>query len=540
MAFNLADLFEGVVDAVADREALVIGEAGVAQDRSTYAVLDERANRLAHVLLARGIGPGDHVGLHLYNGRPHIEAMLALYKLRATPVNVNYRYVADELRYLFDDADLRAVITEPDLRPLVESVVDDLPALGVVVVPGPALEAELAAAASDRPAVGPRSADDLYLLYTGGTTGRPKGVMWRHEDIFFASLGGRGTPSRGIPALTVPDQIGDRAQRGEAVMRRLPLCPLMHGGAMWVALQTFFSGGALVISADRRFDAHDALSLLANERVELTMLIGDATARPLADRLAAAPDDYDLTALQVIASGGAILSPAVKALLREHLPHTKVVDTFGASETGGQGRLRSSAHGARLITDDDTAVFDDDLRPLAPGAGAIGRLGRTGFIPYGYYKDPAKTAATFPLIDGVRWSVPGDFARLEDDGSITLLGRGSMSINTGGEKVFPEEVEGVIKSHPAVFDAMVVGVADERFGEQVVGVVSLRPGVTLEQDALGAELAAHARESLSGYKVPRRWVVVDECRRLPTGKPDYRWAAAAVDRAATNPGSVGR
>lgn len=528
MAFNLADLFEHVVDAVPDREALVLGAGGVAHDRSTYADLDARANRLAHVLAARGIGVGDHVGLHLHNGRPHLEAMLALYKLRATPVNVNYRYVAEELRYLFDDADLRGVITEPELAPLVASIRADLPLLGVVLVPGDEYETELAAAPPDRPDIGPRSADDLYLLYTGGTTGRPKGVMWRHEDIFFASLGGRGTPSRGIPALTAPEQIGERARQGESVMRRLPFCPLMHGGAMWVALQTFFSGGALVIATDRHFDADDALALLASERVELTMLIGDATARPLADHLAAAPGRHDLSALQVIASGGAILSPAVKALLREQLPHTKVVDTFGASETGGQGRLQPSAQGGpRLLTDADTAVFDDDLRPVEPGRGVIGRLARTGNIPYGYYKDPDKTAATFPIIDGVRWSVPGDFARVEADGSVTLLGRGSMSINTGGEKVFPEEVEGVIKSHPSVFDAMVVGLPDARFGQRVVGVVSLRPGAP-DVDDLPDELATHARRSLSGYKVPRAWVIVDRCERLPTGKPDYRWAATAA------------
>jgi 3-oxocholest-4-en-26-oate---CoA ligase len=352
--------------------------------------------------------------------------------------------------------------------------------------------------------------------------------MWRHEDIYFASLGGRGTPSKGVPALTAPEQIGERARRGDPIMRRLPLCPLMHGGAMWVALQTLLNGGALIIATDRHFDATDALSLLASERVELTMVIGDATARPMADALAHDPQAFDLGALQVIASGGAILSPAVKALLRECLPHTKVVDTFGASETGGQGRLApardvkagGSAGPPRLLTDDDTVVFDDDLRPLAPGSGVVGRLARTGHIPFGYYKDPVKTAATFPVIDGVRWSVPGDLAMVEADGSITLLGRGAMCINTGGEKVFPEEVEGAIKSHPAAFDAMVVGVPDQRFGEKVVAVVSLRPGETAGED----ELVAHVRSHVSGYKVPRSWVFVDHCERLPTGKPDYQWA----------------
>ncbi len=540
MEFNLADLFEGVVDAVAEREALVLGHGGHADTRLTYGELDARANRLAHVFADLGIGIGDHVGLHLHNGIEYLEGMLALYKVRATPVNVNYRYVADELAYLFADADLKVVVTEPELEPIVAAARDGMAMLGSVVVRGDEYERRLAAAPPTRPDVGPRSADDLYLLYTGGTTGMPKGVMWRHEDIYFASLGGRGTPSKGVAALVAPEEIGPRAVMGDPIARRLPLCPLMHGGAMWVALQTLLNGGTLVIATDRHFDAQDALGLLASERVELTMLIGDATARPLADALAASSGAFDLSALQVIASGGAILSPAVKAQLSELLPHTKVVDTFGASETGGQGRLapaRSAAadRGAvgatggapRLLTDADTAVLDDDDQPVVPGSGQIGRLARTGNIPYGYYKDPVKSAATFPVIGGRRWSVPGDLAMVADDGSITLLGRGVMCINTGGEKVFPEEVEGVIKGHPAVFDALVVGVPDDRFGQRVVAVVALRPAHRDHPPTTDA-LAAHTRAHVSGYKVPRDWIIVDECRRSPTGKPDYAWATTTA------------
>jgi acyl-CoA synthetase (AMP-forming)/AMP-acid ligase II len=521
--FNIADLFEAVADTVPDAEAVVLGQDGEARRRLTYRDLDERTNRLAHVLADLGVGPGAHVGLHLRNGLEYVEAMLATYQLRATPVNVNHRYVADELRYLFADADLVAVITEPDLEAVVESVRDQVPGLDHVLVADERYEALLASAPVTRVDVGPRSADDLYLLYTGGTTGMPKGVMWRHEDIFFASLGGRGTPSQGVPALARADEVVDRVRARQPIMRRLPLCPLMHGGASWVALQTLLSGGALVLSTDRHFDARDALALLATERVELTMVIGDATARPIADVLAAAsPDEYDLRALQVIASGGAILSPTVKAQFAELLPHAKVVDTFGASETGGQGRLAVSPGGGppRLLTDSRTVVLDDEDRPLPAGSGEVGRLARSGWIPYGYYKDPVKTAATFPVIDGVRWSVPGDHAVVEADGSITLLGRGAMTINTGGEKVFPEEVEGVLKAHAAVFDAMVVGVPDERFGQKVVAVVALRDGAAVTDE----ELARHAREHLSGYKVPRDWVRVEHCERLPTGKPDYAWA----------------
>ena len=535
MEFNLADLFEAVVDTVPDAEALVCGDAGGVHRRATYAELDRRANRAAHALAAAGVGPGDHVGLHLFNGHPFIEVMLGCYKLRAVPVNVNYRYVADELGYLFVDAGLTVVVTEPELAATVEAVRGAAPTLGDVVTVGDDYERRLAGQPDTRPEVTGRSADDRYLLYTGGTTGPPKGVEWRHEDIFFSSLGGRGTPSRGVPELRRADEIVERVRRGDPIMRRLPLCPLIHGGAMWVALQTLLNGGALVLDTSRHFDAATAVGLLAGERVELTMLIGDATARPIADVLAAdTTGAFDLSALQVIASGGAVLSTAVKAQLRELLPTTAIIDTFGASETGGQGRLRAGPGGGppRLLTDDRTAVFDDDLRPVAPGQ--VGKLARSGWVPLGYYGDPDRTAATFPVIDGVRWSVPGDLARLEDDGTITLLGRGSTSINTGGEKVFPEEVENVLKSHPRVFDALVVGVPDPRYGERVVAVLSPRadgPTDGPTDSPTDDELEAHVRAHVAGYKVPRAWIRVPRCERLPTGKPDYRWArAVALDQ----------
>ena len=534
MELNLADLFEAVATTVPGNEALVCAGAeadGPEPVRWDYATLDARVDAATHVLADRGVGPGDTVGLHLHNGWEYVVLMLAAFKLRAIPVNVNYRYVAEELAHVFADADLRVLVTEPDhLGPVTEACAElaDPP---VVLVRGDELDRLVDEAPAERIDVGPRSADDLYLLYTGGTTGLPKGVMWRHEDIYFASLGGRGTPSQGVPALTAPEQIVERVRRGDPIMRRLPLCPMMHGGAMWVALQTHLSGGALVLSTDRHFDPAVALDLLAGERVELTMVIGDATARPLADALVTSPGRWDLSALRVVASGGAVLSPATQASLRASLPSTKVVDTFGASETGGQGRLSTAggsggAGAPRLVTDDDTAVLDDDLQPVAPGE--VGRLARKGWIPLGYRNDPVKTAATFPVVEGVRWSVPGDLARLEEDGTITLLGRGSQCINTGGEKVFPEEVEKAVKHHPAVFDALVVGVPDERFGQRVVAVVSLRPGTERPDDE---ELAAHARTHVAGYKVPRAWVRVAHCERLPTGKPDYRWATATAREA---------
>jgi len=567
MEFNLADLFEAVVAAVPDREALVTRAFGVAaqaggqaggtserigmetrswgasdeQVRWTYAELGERIDQMAVLLAEHGVRPGDRVGLLLHNGWPYIVTMMASFALRAVPVNVNYRYTPSELGYLFADAGLTVVVSDPDLVPgAVEASAIGASNLSHTEGPAP-LEvitadsgmASLLVPGGDRwPNVRPRSrsADDLYLLYTGGTTGAPKGVMWRHEDIFFASLGGRGTPSAGIPALVRPEELVDRVRRGDPLARRLPLCPLMHGGAMWVALQTLLGGGCLVLSIDRRFDPDAALALLREEQVQLTMVIGDATARPLATALNRKPSTFDLPSLQVIASGGAVLAPDTVRELQRRLPHTKIVDTFGASETGGQGRLRRGPSGGppRLLTDGDTAVFDDNDRRVEPGSGVIGRLARAGHIPVGYWGDAEKTATTFPTIEGRRWSVPGDMATTESDGSITLFGRGSSCINTGGEKVFAEEVEEVIKSLPAVADALVVGLPDQRFGQRVAAVVAFRPvegGVRRPSDA---ELDAVVRQQLAGYKVPRSWTRVDECRRLPTGKPDYRWATSVA------------
>jgi len=513
MEFNLADLFECVVDTVPEREAIVYGTR-----RFTYAQLDERATRLAHALAERGIGPGDHVGLWMYNCNEYLEGMLAAFKLRAVPINVNYRYVADELRYLFTDADCKAVIHEADFAPRLEEIRADLPLLRVALARGEEYEAALAAASPERD-FGPRSADDLYILYTGGTTGMPKGVMWRHEDIFFGALQG-GNP--GGPGITRPELIADAARNGGG--RTLPACPFMHGTAHWVAFWTFFAGGCVVISPDRHLDPERLLRLISDEKVTFLVIVGDAFARPLVDALERG-GDWDLSSLAAILSGGAILSPSVKEALTRLLPSTIVIDGYGASETGGQGQMvaapgASGSH-PRFVVNDETAVLDDEGNPIPPGSGRIGRLTRRGHIPLGYYKDEAKTAATFPVINGVRWAIPGDLATVEADGTITLFGRGSVSINTGGEKVFPEEVEAALKSHPAVFDAVVVGVPDERWGERVTALVRVRDGApepTLE------ELAEHCRAHIAGYKVPRALVIVDEVVRSPSGKPDYRWA----------------
>jgi acyl-CoA synthetase (AMP-forming)/AMP-acid ligase II len=530
MEYNLADLWERVVDTVPDHEALVCGDR-----RLTFAEEDERATRLAHALAARGIGPGDHVACYLYNSIEYLEVMLAAFKLRAVPINVNYRYVEDELRYLLDDADVKAVVFHREFAPKLAAIRGSLPDLHtyLAVDDGTApdqlegldaldYESTLAAGSPER-SFGPRSADDLYILYTGGTTGMPKGVMWRHEDLFFGALGGAGG---GGKPITTPEEIAERCTVPRT--RCVPACPFMHGTAHWMGFSALFTGGAVVIPAEHHLDALALWQLVERDQANFMVIVGDAFARPMLDALnTEAGRALDVSPLRVLLSGGAILSPSLKRELVDRLPDVLVVDGYGASETGGQGQSVVVSGGdiptaPQFRVSDDTLVLGEDLRP-AP-AGVVGLLARRGPIPLGYYKDPEKTAATFPVIDGVRWAVPGDHAVCDDDGLITLLGRGSVSINTGGEKVYPEEVESVLKGHDEVIDAVVVGLPDPRWGERVVAVVQSRPGTAPSLDAL----QDHARRHLARYKVPRQVVFVEVIVRSPSGKPDYRWAKATA------------
>src|SRR4051794_37844631 len=540
MEFNLADLWERVADTVPDHEALVYADR-----RLTFAEADERATRLANALAARGVGPGDHVACFLYNSIEYLEVMVAAFKLRAVPINVNYRYVENELRYLLDDADVRAVVFHREFAPKLAAISASLPGVHTYLAvadgtdanaPGPGgwrgehldivdYEPALAAASPER-AFEPRSADDRYILYTGGTTGMPKGVMWRHEDVFFGAMGGAGG---GGKPITSPEQIAERCL--EARTRCVPACPFMHGTAHWMAFSALLTGGAVLIPAEHRFDALKLWELVEREHANFMVIVGDAFARPMLDALATdAGRALDVSGLRVLLSGGAILSPTLKRELVERLPGMLVVDGYGASETGGQGQSVVVSGGdiptaPQFRVSEDTLVLGDDLRP-AP-AGVVGRLARRGSIPLGYYNDPEKTAATFPVVDGVRWAVPGDHAVADADGLITLLGRGSVSINTGGEKVYPEEVESVLKGHEEVMDAVVVGVPDARWGERVVAVVQVRAGThpTL------MTLQDHARAHLARYKLPRDVVFVDAITRSPAGKPDYRWAKATATEA---------
>jgi len=528
-SFNLSELFERVAARVPSREAIVAGER-----RLDYAALDARASRLANALAARGIGAGDHVGLVLANGSEYVEGMIAAYKLRAVPVNVNHRYVPAELRALFEDADLRAVIAHRAFAPRSLEASEGLPLLRHTLVvddgsgmmlPGPVDDYERALAeASDQRGFPGRSSDDLYLVYTGGTTGRPKGVVWRHEDIFFAAMGG-GDPMRRAGPIGRPEELDARITPEPVIALAAP--PYMHAAAQWLMWSELTTGGTLVTTPRGVFDPERIWQLVDAERVGLLLIVGDAMATPLCDALESRPDREPPKSLLSVASGGALFSPAVKQRLQSLLPGRLVMDGLGSSETGTLGTETPGASGgaARFRVGPDTAVLGDDLCPVTPGSGVIGQLARRGHIPLGYYKDAEKSRATFVSIDGVRWALPGDLAQVDASGAIQLIGRGSQSINTGGEKVFPEEVESALKAHPAIFDAVVVGVRDARWGERVVAVVQPRAGARIELEAL----REFCRDRLASYKLPRDLVVVDTVERTPAGKADYRWAKAAAE-----------
>ena len=514
--FNIADLFESLAAAIPDRPALVSGAR-----RMSFSELDQRADRAAELLRGLGVGAGHHVGLHLFNGHEYVELMLAAFKLRAVPINLNYRYVAAELRYLVGDADLVAAVTEPELRPLMGDAAPALPVLAV----GADYEAAIDKARPRRE-YGERSGDDRYVIYTGGTTGMPKGVMWRHEDLFFAGLQG-GRP--GGDPVKEPGEVVEHARDPDNAMNLLPAAPFIHGAAQLGSWISLFTGGKLVVQPGRSFDARRVCELIGEEGVTTLTLVGDAMARPLAEALAA--QTYDTETLVAIASAGAILSPAVRDRLQELLPETLVLNNFGSTETGHQGSsFPGSETGAdgrpSFAMDARSIVLDDELRPIQPGSGTMGRLARSGHVPLGYYKDEAKTRERFVTIDGVRYVLPGDLATVEADGRITVYGRGTNCINTGGEKVFPEEVEEALKAHPAVFDALVVGVADETWMQRVAAVVQPRPGA----EPTLAELQAHCRERIAGYKVPRQLALVAEVMRQPSGKPDYAWARKIAEQ----------
>ena len=504
--FNLADLWETLVDGGSDAECLVAGSV-----RHTRVSLEQAANRIANHLIADGVRPGHRVGIYSRNRAEYVEALLGCWKCGAVPVNINWRYVADELRYVIDDAELVTMIVEDEYRPLLDQVGFDRQ-----IRIGDWNDA------SPERAFGhvPRSSDDIYMLYTGGTTGMPKGVMWRHEDFFYACcLGGNV-----FEPISKPAEI---ARNAEPSFRMSPIAlgPLMHGGGQWLTLIAVLGGNRAIVYSERSFDAAKILDLAVREGPVTIGIIGDAMARPLAEAVLAEPDRWDTTNVVGLGNGGAMLSAAVKAQLARAFPTAVINDSYGASETGAAGsEVGASTERDRpaFKSDGRTSVLDPEtLEPVAPGSGAEGLFARRGHIPIGYWKDPEKTAKTFRTDrQGVRWVVPGDWATIDAEGQIVLFGRGSGCINTGGEKVFPEEVEAAIRAHPDVVDAVVVGVPDARFGQKIVALVAMRAGAPdLTLDAL----QAHCRRKIAGYKVPRE-LLLGTAPRTNTGKPDYATA----------------
>ncbi len=525
VALNIADLAEHAIDAVPDRVALISGD-----EQLTYAQLEEKANRLAHYLIDQGVQKDDKVGLYCRNRIEIVIAMLGIVKAGAILVNVNYRYVEGELRYLFDNSDMVALVHERQYADRVANVLPDTPNVKTVLVVedgsdvdyqrygGVEFYSAIAQGAPERD-FGERSADAIYLLYTGGTTGFPKGVMWRHEDIYRVLFGGTDFATGEF----VKDEYDlAKAAAANPPMIHYPIPPMIHGATQSATWRSIFSGQTTLLATE--FNADQVWRAIQGHKVNLLFFTGDAMARPLLDALTK-DNDYDLSSLFVLTSTAALFSPSIKEKLLELLPNRVITDSIGSSETGFGGTsivAKDAPHssGPRVTIDHRTVVLDEDGNEVQPGSGVRGFIAKKGNIPIGYYKDEKKTAETFKTINGVRYAIPGDYALVEEDGTVTMLGRGSVSINTGGEKVYPEEVEAALKGHPDVFDALVVGVPDPRYGQHVAAVVAARVGA---RPSL-AELDSFVRSEIAGYKVPRSLWLVDEVKRSPAGKPDYRWA----------------
>jgi fatty-acyl-CoA synthase len=529
MAFagwNYGDLYDGVARIVPpDQPALVHGDA-----ITTWRQLDRRSNNLARALLAGGAEPGEKIAFYMRNHPAYLEGLIAGVKARQTHVNVNYRYVADEVHYIFENSDASTVIFSREFSPIVEQIQPRLPmvrrwlyiedgAEGDTPAFAESYEA-LAEAGDGAPLDIARSPNDMFFLYTGGTTGMPKGVMWRHDQLRRALMN---------PALVerVPEDLEDHLDIVKAAGRgaiNLPACPLMHGTGLFTAMSALVAGGTVVTLKHAHFDAIELWEAVAKSRVEQIVIVGDAFAKPMLRVLDEEGGRLDLSCLTTIVSSGLMWSTEVKQGLLKHLPQGAMVDSFGSSEAVGFGLSMMTAEGevetAKFQIGDNVKVFTPEGREIAPGSGEVGMIARGDPLPDGYYKDRAKTDSTFKVIAGVRYSIPGDFCSVEADGTITLLGRGSGCINTAGEKVFPEEVEEVLKLHPDIEDALVVGVPDDKWGQAVTGVVELRGGAALDE----VELREHVRKHLAGYKTPKRIFAVPRMFRAPNGKSDYKAA----------------
>ncbi len=527
MDWHFADLFETVAAAAPDRTAIVCGER-----RVTWREFDQRANAVANDLAAAGIGRQGKVMVYLYNCPEYLEVCFGAFKAALAPANVNYRYGPQEVAYLFENADAEAAVFDVEFAPLLESIRDELPqvkrwlAVGdPSAVPEWAVPYEsVVSATTSLDFVPDRRPDDLLLQYTGGTTGMPKGVMWAQQDLFRA-MGQGGSALLGIEAIASLDELAERAAAASAPNPiALMACPLMHATALGNSLQMLPLGATIVLLENRHFDPAELWSAVEANGVTWLTMVGDAFGRPLLAELEKAPGRWNLDSLRVIYSAGVMWSQEVKQGMLGHLsPEVTLLDALGSSEAPGLGvsvsTRDSSTATAQFRIGEQAQVIADDGEFVEPGSGDIGMVAFGGPMPLGYYKDDAKTASTFRTVAGRRWSIPGDYATVEVDGTLNLLGRGSVCINTGGEKVFPEEVEEVLKLHPSVRDAVCVGLPDERFGQRICAVVEPEPGAEIPE--LGA-LADHTKSRLAGYKAPRELVIVDTIGRAPSGKVDYK------------------
>ena len=533
MEFNAADIFEGVVDRVPDREAIVHGST-----RLTYKELDARSNKAANALKKLGIKKGSHIGIYAFNCVEWLEIMLGAYKLCAIPININYRYVEEELKYLIDNADMEAIFYHKQFSNKLENIKSHLPLLkdficieddsGEDDVIDKSFNFEDLIANEDESRLDvDRSGDDKYILYTGGTTGMPKGVVWRMEDVLM-TLGG------GIDAVTgekypTPEAFADKCLQDQTIA--LALAPFMHGGAQWQSFNSFFSGWKLIINDQVSFDADYVWEVVAKEKVMNLTIMGDAMGRPLCDALPRAIEKgLDLSSLFVLSSTASVFSASIKDTILEYLPNLFLIDAVGSSETGAtgvnihtkDGKLKDSGGGPKFTKPNFSEILNLDTKEVIPPSDTetIGYLARKGHVPVAYYKDEEKSKKTFIEVGGVRYSIPGDMAKYEEDGQMTLLGRGSVSINSGGEKIFPEEVEMALKAHPNIFDCLVVGVKDDRWGQKVVAVIQRR-----ENDELSlSDIKDVASKYIASYKMPKEIVFSELIERAPSGKPNYQWA----------------
>lgn len=537
--WNFADVWDAVATVRPDAPAVSQGRR-----RYTWAEMEKRANGIASGLVDAGLGHQSKVAQYLYSSPEYLESLWGIFKAAMVPVNTNYRYTAGELRYLWENADAEAVVFGSSFVDRVEEVRGDLPQIRLwiwvsdgergdssetrsLTCPSWAVDYETLAGkgVNARSAVTPwgRSGDDLLLIYTGGTTGMPKGVMWRQDDLFcvLTVSGEVRYPEDGSVDDVVRMLSGPLKYPPPKIV---PCAPLMHGTGLFTAFSVMNAGGSVVLLPSRHFSAEELLDTIETEQVTEVSLVGDAFARPILDALDASPGKWDLSSLWLMISSGVMWSAEVKAGLLRHIPRLKMTDSLGSSEAIGLGRSVGAGRTAGFKLGPRAKVITEEGKEVVPGSGEAGLVAIRGRTPIGYYKDEQKTAATFRVIDGVRWSVPGDWARVEEDGTVHFLGRGSVVINTGGEKVFPEEVEEALKSHPSVSDALVVGLPHQRFGEQVIGVVELAAGASLDSEGL----ITWVRQRLAAYKAPRQIIALPSLGRAPNGKADYKRVKAAA------------